>query len=120
MFELGRVYHRRNLHLHYAGQRQGGISTTTRHPIALLFTGETGEQYGYRDGWADDGTFRYTGEGQIGPMDFVRGNAAIRDHGTDGKELHLFEKAGRTTVRYRGQMVCAGYDIVPGVPDREG
>ncbi|MSQ23395.1 MAG: HNH endonuclease [Chloroflexi bacterium] len=120
MFEVGKVYRRRDLHEAYGGQQQGGISTPNRHPIILLITGETGGLYGYKDGWDEDGTFRYTGEGQLGDMQFVRGNAAIRDHGSNGKELHLFQQESRGLIQYRGQMACAGYDLVPDVPDREG
>ncbi len=120
MFEIGRLYRRRDLHHRYGGQWQGGISTPSAHPLVFLFTGETGEQYGYRDGWEPDGTFRYTGEGQIGDMTFVRGNAAIHDHATQGKDLHLFSLASKGYVRYEAQMVCAGYDLVPGIPDRNG
>lgn len=36
---------------HYAGQQQGGISTPAGAPYVFLFTGETGAQYGYSDGW---------------------------------------------------------------------
>jgi 5-methylcytosine-specific restriction enzyme A len=120
MFDVGRRYRRRDLHQQYGGQGQGGISTPSRFPIILLFTGESGELYGYRDHWDADGTFRYTGEGQIGDMEFVRGNRSIRDHAGDGKDLHLFEiePDDRRYVRYRGQMVCASYDLVPNVPDR--
>ena len=28
-------------------------------------------------------------------MEMARGNRAIRDHGTDGRELHLFQKTER-------------------------
>jgi 5-methylcytosine-specific restriction protein A len=37
----------------------------------MLFTGEQGEQYGYNDELAEDGKYYYTGEGQVGNMDFV-------------------------------------------------
>jgi hypothetical protein len=73
MFVQGQLYRRRALHEHLGGQRQGGISTPAGVPIILLFTGEGGEEYGYSDGWAEDGIFHYTGEGQIGDMTFVRG-----------------------------------------------
>ena len=121
MFEVGPLYRRRDLHAAYGGQGQGGISTPASHPFLLLFTGESGEIYGYRDGWEPDGTFRYTGEGQVGDMTFVRGNAAIRDHAANGKDLHLFAIVPevRGHVRYVGQMVCAGFDLVPNIPDRE-
>jgi 5-methylcytosine-specific restriction enzyme A len=121
MFEVGRTYRRRDLHAAYGGQQQGGISTPAQHPFVLLFTGESGEQYGYRDGWDDDGTFWYTGEGQVGDMQFVRGNRAIRDHAADGKDLHVFQTMGRgAPVRYIGAMTCAGYELRDGVPDLEG
>ena len=118
MFETGQRYRRRDLHGKYGGQWQGGISTPADHALVLLFAGKTGEQFGYRDGWDPDGTYRYTGEGQVGDMAFVRGNAAIRDHTTNGKELHLLEVEGKGYVHYVGQMVHAGYDLVPRVPDR--
>jgi 5-methylcytosine-specific restriction protein A len=76
----------------------------------MLFTGESGEQYGYRDGWVE-GVFEYSGEGQYGDMRWVRGNKSILGHAEDGKDLHLFEISGRAMVRYVGQMVCAGYKM---------
>jgi 5-methylcytosine-specific restriction protein A len=119
MFEIGRVYRRKELHDSYGGSRQSGISPSASHNLVLLFTGETGEQYGYNDGWNADGTFRYSGEGQTGDMTFTRGNKAIRDHVQNGKELHLFERAGAGSVRYIGQMEYAGHDIGSRVQDRD-
>lgn len=108
-FVRGQLYRRRDLHDQYGGQRQGGISTPQNHPFLMLFTGETGEQYGYRDGWIDDGLFEYSGEGQYGDMQMVRGNRAILEHAAKGNDLHLFQTEGSGMVRYIGQMVCAGY-----------
>jgi 5-methylcytosine-specific restriction protein A len=105
----GHVYRRRDLHDQYGGQRQGGISTPSQHPFILLFTGESGEQHGYADGWSVDGLFLSTGEGQRGDMAFVRGNAAIRDHINHGRDLHLFAYVKQGSVRYLGQMVCTGF-----------
>lgn len=119
MFVLGQTYNRRELHSLYGGQRQGGISTPSDHPFILLFTGVQGQQYGYKDGWSEDGLFLYTGEGQVGDMDFLRGNRAIRDHMEDGKDLHLFEYIQRGLVRYAGQMVYTGFQEKQ-APDREG
>jgi 5-methylcytosine-specific restriction protein A len=64
MFVQGQVYRRRDLHDRFGGQRQGGISTPTKHNVILLFTSEAGEQHGYSDGWSGDAVFLYTGEGQ--------------------------------------------------------
>ncbi|MBZ0289222.1 MAG: HNH endonuclease, partial [Anaerolineae bacterium] len=65
-------------------------------------------QYGYHDFWLE-GIFHYTGEGQSGDMQFVRGNLAVKDHLENKKDLHLFENLNSGEVRYIGQMLCTGY-----------
>ena len=40
-----------------------------------------------RSGWDNKYVFSYTGEGQDGDMDFVRGNLALRDHVAGGPDL---------------------------------
>src|SRR5271169_2136063 len=92
VFSPGRMYRRRELHEKFGGQRQGGISTPARAPFVLLITGDSGKQHGYSDEWSDDGLFLYTGEGQHGDMRLSGGNLAIRDHGKNGKALHVFEQ----------------------------
>jgi 5-methylcytosine-specific restriction protein A len=120
VFEIGQIYRRADIHHEYSGQEQGGIVTPRGQPFIFLVTGEGGAAHGYADGWEDEGTFRYYGEGQVGDMQFVRGNAALRDHVSAGKDLHLFEKTPPAHWRYLGQMVCAGYDLVPDSPDSNG
>lgn len=115
MFEVGEEYRRRELHERYGGQEQGGISTPSKHPFVMLFWGDSGEEYGYKDGWVARDRFRYTGEGQRGDMEMTRGNRAIRDHASDGKALHLFKKVGKGTVQYEGEMVCTGHREETGV-----
>jgi 5-methylcytosine-specific restriction protein A len=115
-FLPNKSYHRlHDIHERFGGQERGGISRPDGPPFVFLFTGESGNQYGYQDGWKNDDTFEYTGEGQRGPMEFVRGNRAIRDHAQAGKDLLLFEaepKKGR--YRYIGCFSCSSYDIRPG------
>ena len=117
MPEMGRVYNRRSeIHEPYGGQWQGGISTPRDWPFIFLFTGESGEQYGYKDGWDDNGVFLYTGEGQEGDMEFVRGNRAIRDHALEGKDIHLFQALGKGEgYRYLGRFVCSTWEFREGV-----
>jgi 5-methylcytosine-specific restriction protein A len=80
----------------------------------------TGEQYGYRDGWDDNGVFLYTGEGQEGDMEFVRGNRAIRDHALEGKDIHLFQAQGKGEgYRYLGRFACSTWEFRKG-PDLYG
>jgi 5-methylcytosine-specific restriction protein A len=85
----------------------------------MLFTGQSGEQYGYKDGWTANGVFQYTGEGQRGDMELVRGNRAILQHAKASKDLHLFEQLTGGTVKYVGQMICTGYQQRTG-PDVDG
>ncbi len=114
MFTKGSNYRRKQLHEQYGGQEQGGICTPSMHKIVLLFASHTGEQYGYKDGWNENGLYFYTGEGQTGDMKFVRGNAAIRDHLQNGKELHLFEYTRSGEVSYVGQFVYHNHRLVKG------
>lgn len=109
MFTRGKTYRRSKLHDQYGGNRQTGISPLSNHPFILIFSGEQGEQYGYKDGWNSDGVFLYTGEGRYGDMEFVRGNKAIRDHLEDGRDLHLFQFMEQGLWRYIDQMICIGY-----------
>jgi len=84
MFEIGKECKRRVIHAQYGGQTQGGMSTPSSHPIILLFTGEQGERYGYVDKFQPDGVFWYTGEGQVGDMQFVRAPMKQRSRGRSG------------------------------------
>lgn len=118
-FIVGESYRRSSLHQAYGGQRQGGISTPQAHPVILLFTGESGRQYGYEDGPRPDGTYWYTGEGQIGDMQMVRGNRAILHHEKLGKELHLFQSTDKGWVRYVGQATYLDHRSQV-APDLEG
>lgn len=120
-FKVGHDYNRRaDIHGEYGGQQQGGISTPADHPYVFIFTGESGEEYGYTDGLLDDGSFLYTGEGQTGPMEFVRGNLAIRDHEKNGKALLLFKSLGHAKpYRFLGQFSVADWKYRDG-PDKTG
>lgn len=102
-FEVGEEYKRTEIHDEYGGTRYSGIAPCRESPYVFLFSGESGEAYGYEDEFLDDGTFLYTGEGQEGDMTWDRGNRAIRDHEADGRQLHLFESHGDGYVTYVGE-----------------
>jgi len=109
----GRLYTRKELIDLYGGQLQGGIWTPTDFPVIFIFTGESGEAYGYKDGWSADGSFSYTGEGQKGPMEFIRGNKAIRDHKENGEDIFLFEDNKKDKgVRFIGMFECDTWDYI--------
>lgn len=91
VFEVGKRYNRWELHDIYGGQRYRGIATPKDQPLVFLFTGDSGEDYGYEDEFLPDDTFLYTGEGTDGDMTMDGGNAAIRHHRDENEALHLFE-----------------------------
>lgn len=124
-FEIGQIYDRRTaIHGPFGGSRQSGISPSAQSPAIFLFTGESGEQFGYKDHFDEFGVFHYTGEGQSGDMQLTGGNKAILQHAQDGRSLHLFEalgkKAGKSLgQRYMGEFVCADHSWKEGL-DRQG
>ena len=115
--EVGKEYKRSQLHDAFGGNRQGGIASCAKADIVFLFTGETGEQYGYSDGW-DGEYFMYTGEGQAGDMVFARGNAAVRDHEQNGKRLILMQTTQPTFVKVVGEFACVDYEFFE-APDKD-
>jgi len=102
--EIGDTVLRRAIHDTFGGQDQGGISTPRSIPEILIFTDpKSGAKYGYDkfEGFREDGSYWYTGEGQTGPQLFVRGNRALRDAAIDGKVIRLLTKSG-TSATYVG------------------
>jgi len=91
------------LHDQYGGSRQGGISPSVKTSNVLIFTdAASGRQHGYFDEWHGDTLF-YTGEGQRGDQEMIKGNRAILDHLSQARALRLFE-GSRATVQYVGEM----------------
>lgn len=120
-FETGRAYSRlHDIRLVYGGQRQGGISTPVGTPAVFIFTGETGAQHGYEDKFLPDGSFCYTGQGQIGDMQMGAGNRAIRDHAIAGKDLLVFRSTGKSRPYiFIDAFSCAGWEY-SSQPDTKG
>ncbi len=117
MFERGKRYHRqRDLHDRFGGNRQSGIAPCASHPFVLLFSSPRGEEFGYRDGWNSPTEYSYTGEGRSGDMEMVRGNRAILEHESAGRELHLFEKVESGHYEYQGRFRYISHQVRQG-PD---
>jgi 5-methylcytosine-specific restriction enzyme A len=95
------IYNRRNnIHAIYGGNWQSGISPSANHPYNFIFSGKSGHQHGYKDGWDNPNVFSYTGEGQSGDMKFTKGNLALRDHLVNGKRVFLFESVSKGFVKF--------------------
>jgi hypothetical protein len=99
------IYNRRaDIHARYGGNWQGGICPSGNYPYIFIFTGKSGHQHGYQDGWDNENIFSYTGEGQVGDMKFVKGNLALRDHLRNGKRVFLFENVSKGLVRFISEV----------------
>jgi 5-methylcytosine-specific restriction protein A len=116
------MYTRSELHLSWGGaiavQQQGGILTPRGAPVVIVITGASGAAYGYHDTWKD-GVLHYFGAGQEGPMEFKRGNKALRDHVADGEAVHLFRQEV-DGLRYLHEVSVGGWYYLDAVPDVRG
>jgi hypothetical protein len=121
--EIGDTVLRRELHAAYGGQQQGGIITPKSIPDILVITSpESGARHGYDrfEGLQEDGSFLYTGEGQYGPQQFVRGNAALRDAAQNDRPIRLFTRQG-TSVTYVGNFTTGEPPFsIETIPDSDG
>jgi hypothetical protein len=108
------IYKRSVIHDQYLGNRQGGIAPSSKFPFIFIFSGQTGIQYGYKDGWDNESIFSYTGEGQVGDMKFTKGNLALREHINRGYRVFLFEYVRKGYVQFVSELEYfdSGYDEI--------
>lgn len=100
-FIPNQIYNRRqDIHALFGGNWQSGICPSANHPYIFIFSGKSGKQHGYEDGWDNPNIFTYTGEGQSGDMGFTRGNLALKDHIKNGKRVFLFESQKLGLVKF--------------------
>ena len=118
-FIPNQLYKRSLIHDEYGGNRQGGISPSAKVPYIFIFSGKSGAQYGYNDRWDNHNIFTYTGEGQEGDMQFIKGNLALKDHLNRGKRIFLFEIEGGGMVKFVSEMEFYDADYFV-TPDRNG
>ena len=104
MFNIGEKYKRSNIHDKYGGSRQNGICPSAKIPVIFIFTGSGGEKHGYKDQWENKNVFSYTGEGQVGDMQFTRGNLALKNHLILNKKVYLFKYITKGIVEFISEM----------------
>lgn len=106
------IYNRRtDIHARFGGNWQGGICPSAKYPYIFIFSGKSGHQHGYKDGWDNPNVFSYTGEGQVGDMEFTRGNLALKDHIQNDKRVFLFESEGHGLVKFIDEIEFFDADI---------
>lgn len=98
------------IHDRFGGNRQSGISPSANFPYIFIFTGAQGQQHGYKDGWDNPNVFSYTGEGQSGDMQFIKGNLALKDHKENGKRVFLFQYVASGMVKFISELIVFDVD----------
>jgi len=123
--KVGEEVKRKELHATYGGAGWGGIEPSAKTPNVLIFTYPNRiDEHGYNfDEELEDGSFKYTGDGQEGDQDpNVGGNKALLEHRKKGRSLRLFEESDRNTfVRYIGEFELGnGEPEEKRAPDKNG
>jgi hypothetical protein len=112
---------RKDLHDQFGGNRQSGIAYPKEAGNILIYSSPAGEEFGYSDGWQNDGMFHYTGEGQVGDQTMTNGNLALLRHRPLGHAVRVFS-GSRGEVSYVGRFVLPEADPVyeADAPDKNG
>ena len=103
-------YSRPQIHSRVNGSESSGLTSCLNGSEYLVFTSSGGEKHGYDkwEGWHEDGTFTYTGQGQVGDQTVEKGgNRTLLEANANGKPIHLFSetKPKSRLHRYMGQVV---------------
>lgn len=107
--EIGETLLRKDLHDRWGGGRYGGMEPAPKAESIFLFTNPSaGEAFGYKyDGWHQDGTLHYTGDGQVGDQVVSSGgNKSLLDAQGLGRVIRVFRSHGRLT-KYLGEFELA-------------
>ncbi|MEV0890246.1 hypothetical protein [Promicromonospora sp. NPDC050262] len=118
---LGTITTRAEVAERFGGSTRNGISSSASTPNVMIYSDpEVGRRHGYNfDGWADDGAFYYTGDGQLGDQNFVSGNKAIMNHTARGMTLRVFEAVpGVSQKGGKPQRYLGSFRVDPGAPWR--
>jgi hypothetical protein len=86
-----------------------GINPTDKTVVLISSIGKSGESFVYHDKWTVDGDYIYSGEGKTGDQKMTRGNLAIKNAASEGKEIHLFVKFSPQEYYYQGVFELVKY-----------
>jgi hypothetical protein len=121
---VGQVLARKAVHDIVRGNREKGITRIAGSSDVLIFSDPVrGRKYGYDrfEGFREDGSFWYTGEGTKGDQSLTSsGNEAIVEADREGLRLRLFV-TDKTMATYMGEVVTGDPPFVwRRAPDVDG
>lgn len=116
--EIGQSYLKLDLHSAFGGNPRAGICPTISGVVLVFSDPPSGTRFGYdQNDEVVQGIYRYTGEGQSGDQQLVRGNKAL----LSGEKLLLFSRQDAKSWIFIGEV---GLDTEPfeivSAPDRNG
>ncbi|QDM56410.1 hypothetical protein PP515_gp63 [Gordonia phage Sidious] len=89
----GERIRRAQVHAQFGGQTQGGISTSSTSSNIMIFADPVrSRDHGYDlfEGQQHDGTFHFTGQGQLGDMTLTGPNRRLLEAPANGDAIRLF------------------------------
>lgn len=101
MLEIGRSYLKLDIHSAFGGNPRAGICPTSSGVVLIFSDPPSGARFGYdqNDGVQKD-IYLYTGEGQTGDQQLVRGNKAL----LSDNRLLLFSRQDSKSWIYVGEV----------------
>lgn len=115
--EIGRSYLKLDIHNAYGGNPRAGICPTAAGVVLIFSDPPSGTRFGYdQNDEVVEGVYRYTGEGQSGDQQLVRGNKAL----LSGKKLLMFARQDAKSWIFVGEVALDAepFEIVT-APDRD-
>lgn len=116
--EVGKSYLRLDLHNAFGGNPRAGICPSQSGVVLIFSDPPSGTRYGYdQNDEVVGNVYRYTGEGQSGDQQLVRGNKALLSR----RKLLLFARQDPKSWTYVGEVETDNepFEIV-WAPDNSG
>ena len=116
--EIGKSYLKLDIHNAYGGNPRAGICPTASGVVLVFSDPPSGTRFGYhQNDELVQGVYRYTGEGQAGDQQLVRGNKAL----LSDKKLLLFARQDVKSWFFVGEVTLDAepFEIVS-APDVNG
>lgn len=99
--EIGQSYLKPDIHNAYGGNPRAGICPTAAGVVLIFSDPPSGTRFGYdQNDEVVEGIYRYTGEGQSGDQQLVRGNKAL----LSDKKLLLFARQDLKSWIFVGEV----------------
>lgn len=86
-----------------------GINSTPSCVVLISSIGKSKGNFVYHDKWTIEGEYIYSGEGKSGDQSMTKGNLAVKNTSSDGKEIHLFVKFSPQEYYYQGVFELVNY-----------